>query len=40
MESACRSGYRAAEAACRNQGDPRTILAPDLPPSGFMKMFV
>jgi len=39
MESATRSGYLAAEALCRSQGDPRAILVPDLPPTGLMKLF-
>ena len=39
MESAARSGYLAAEALCRAQGDPRTILVHDLPPTGLMRLF-
>ena len=39
MESAARSGYLAAEALCRSLGDPRKILVPDLPATGFMKLF-
>ena len=39
MESAARSGYLAAEALCRAQGDPRAILVPDLPPTGLMRLF-
>jgi hypothetical protein len=39
MESAARSGNLAAEALCRSLGDPRKILVPDLPPTGFMKIF-
>jgi zeta-carotene desaturase len=37
MESAARSGHLAAEALCMSIGEPRTILAPDLKPSGLMK---
>jgi len=39
MESAARSGHLAAEALCAAIGDPRTILNPDLPPSGLMGFF-
>jgi len=39
MESAARSGYLAAEALCRSIGDNREILAPDMRPTGFMKLF-
>ena len=39
MESTARSGYLAAEALCRAQGDPRTILVHDLPPTGLMRLF-
>jgi uncharacterized protein with NAD-binding domain and iron-sulfur cluster len=40
MESAVRSGYLAAEALARatGQSEPR-FLSPDLPPSGFMRLF-
>jgi squalene-associated FAD-dependent desaturase len=36
MESAARSGYLAAEALCRSQGEIRKILVPDLKPRGVM----
>jgi len=39
MESAARSGHLAAEALCKSQGDGRSILVPDLPPTGLMKIF-
>jgi len=35
MESAARSGFLAAEALCRSQGDLRKILIPDLKPQGL-----
>jgi zeta-carotene desaturase len=40
MEGAVRSGYLAAEALARaaGRGDVR-FLSPDLPPSGFMRLF-
>ncbi len=38
MESACRSGVLAAEALCRAVGAPRTILAPELKPTGLMRL--
>ena len=38
MEGGVRSGYLAAEAICRSQGDTRKILVPDLPPTGWMKL--
>jgi squalene-associated FAD-dependent desaturase len=38
MESAARSGHLAAEALCRSLGDPRTLLVPDLTPTGLMKL--
>jgi len=40
MEGAVRSGYLAAEALARaaGQSEPR-FLSPDLPPSGFMRLF-
>jgi zeta-carotene desaturase len=37
MESAARSGHLAAEALCLSLGEPRSILLPDLPPTGLMK---
>jgi uncharacterized protein with NAD-binding domain and iron-sulfur cluster len=37
MESAARSGHLAAEALCRALGAPRTILEPDLKPTGLMR---
>jgi zeta-carotene desaturase len=37
MESAARSGHLAAEAVCATAGFSRTILDPDLKPTGFMK---
>jgi zeta-carotene desaturase len=39
MESAARSGHLAAEALCRSLGDNRSLLFPDLRPTGFMKLF-
>jgi uncharacterized protein with NAD-binding domain and iron-sulfur cluster len=39
MESAARSGFLAAEALCASQGDPRSFLLPDLPPTGLMRLF-
>jgi zeta-carotene desaturase len=39
MEGAARSGYLAAEALTRAAGNPRRFLQPDLPPSGFMRLF-
>ena len=38
MESAARSGHLAAEAICTAAGEPRNILAPDLAPSGLMRL--
>ena len=38
MEGGVRSGYLAAEAICRSQGDTRKILVPDLPATGWMKL--
>ncbi|MDE3149150.1 MAG: FAD-dependent oxidoreductase, partial [Acidobacteriota bacterium] len=38
MESAARSGHLAAEAICTAAGEPRKILAPDLAPSGLMRL--
>jgi squalene-associated FAD-dependent desaturase len=40
MEGAVRSGYLAAEALLRSDGTPRTFLQPDLPPDGFMAMWL
>ncbi len=37
MESAARSGHFAAEAICHSLGDKRTLLVPDLKPTGLMK---
>jgi zeta-carotene desaturase len=37
MESAARSGHLAAEATCNALGEPRTILDPDLKPTGLMR---
>lgn len=39
MEGAARSGFLAAEALARSLGDHHTFLAPELPPSGFMRWF-
>lgn len=39
MEGAVRSGYLAAEALVRSTGKSAKFLVPDLPPSGFMKLF-
>jgi squalene-associated FAD-dependent desaturase len=38
MESAARSGHLAAEAICRQLGEPRSILEPDLKPRGLMRL--
>jgi zeta-carotene desaturase len=38
MESAARSGHLAAEAVCRDLGEPRGFLNPDLPPRGLMRL--
>ena len=40
MEGAVRSGYLAAEALLRASGAPRPILQPDLPPDGFIQMWL
>jgi zeta-carotene desaturase len=40
MEGAVRSGYLAAEALLRAEGTPRTFLQPDLPPDGFISMWL
>lgn len=39
MEGAARSGHLAAEALTRAAGDVQKFLAPDLPSSGFMRLF-
>ncbi len=38
MESAARSGYRAAEYLLAREGMPSRILVPDLPPSGLARL--
>ena len=38
MESAARSGHLAAEAICNAAGSPRSVLDPDLPPRGLMRL--
>ncbi|HKV64323.1 MAG TPA: hydroxysqualene dehydroxylase HpnE [Candidatus Acidoferrum sp.] len=40
MEGAVRSGYLAAEALLRAEGAPRTFLQRDLPPDGFIAMWL
>ena len=40
MEGAVRSGYLAAEALLRSHGAPRAFLQPDLPPDGFISMWL
>jgi squalene-associated FAD-dependent desaturase len=40
MEGAVRSGYLAAEAILRSHGAPKTFLRPDLPPGGFIQMWL
>ena len=40
MEGAVRSGYLAAEALLRVSSTPRAILQPDLPPDGFIQMWL
>jgi zeta-carotene desaturase len=40
MEGAVRSGYLAAEALLRAEGTARTFLQPDLPPDGFIAMWL
>jgi zeta-carotene desaturase len=40
MEGAVRSGYLAAEALLRTSGTPRQFLQPDLPPDGFIAMWL
>jgi squalene-associated FAD-dependent desaturase len=39
MEGAARSGYLAASAVTGLVGRPQVFLAPELPPSGFMRLF-
>jgi zeta-carotene desaturase len=39
MEGAARSGYLAAEALTKAAGNSQKLLQPDLPPSGFMRLF-
>jgi len=39
MESAVRSGYRAAEAVLAATGRPKKLLKPDLPPTGLARWF-
>jgi len=38
MESAARSGHLAAEAICRQAGQPRSFLEADLRPRGLMRV--
>ena len=38
MESAARSGHLATEAICRDLGQPRAVLNPDLRPQGLMRL--
>jgi hypothetical protein len=40
MEGAVRSGYLAAEAVTRSAGAAKEFLQADLPPDGFVKLFV
>jgi len=40
MEGAVRSGYLAAEALLRSEGTARQFLQPDLPPNGFIAMWL
>jgi squalene-associated FAD-dependent desaturase len=40
MEGAVRSGYLAAEALLQAEGTPRRFLQPDLPPDGFIAMWL
>ncbi len=40
MEGAVRSGYLAAEAVLRTSGTPQKFLQPDLPPDGFIAMWL
>jgi hypothetical protein len=39
MEGAVRSGYMAAESMARVAGTPDAFLVPNLPASGFMRLF-
>ncbi|MGZ4899375.1 MAG: FAD-dependent oxidoreductase, partial [Candidatus Angelobacter sp.] len=39
MEGAVRSGYLAAEALVESAGREQKFVVPDLPPTGFMKLF-
>ncbi len=39
MESAVRSGYKAAELIAQDAGSPQEFLMPDLPAQGFMRLF-
>ena len=39
MEGAARSGYLAAEALTESSANAQEFLQPDLPPTGFMRMF-
>jgi squalene-associated FAD-dependent desaturase len=39
MEGAVRSGYLAAAAVTKGQGEPKTFVAAELPPAGLMRMF-
>ncbi len=39
MEGAARSGYLAASAVTQALGTPQNFLAPELPPSGLMRLF-
>jgi len=39
MEGAVRSGYLAAEAVLREAGTPKSLVRPDLPPDGLVRMF-
>jgi zeta-carotene desaturase len=39
MEGAVRSGYLAAEALTKTDGNPQKYLHPDLPAQGFMRLF-
>ena len=40
MESACRSGFLAAEKLLSDLGRPRRILAPDMPPTGLARFIM
>jgi zeta-carotene desaturase len=39
MEGAVRSGYLTAEAVCRDAGDARQFVIPDLQAEGLMRWF-